>query len=89
MKTRDLLLGTLVGFTAGAVIGILFAPKKGSVTRRFLAQKGNNYIGEMKEMFSENLKTVNQKIDTLKDEVKNMVKQGLTKSEEEYKKSKV
>ena len=89
MKTRNLLLGTLVGLTAGAVIGILFAPKKGSVTRRFLAQKGNNYIGEVKEMFTENLNTVNQKIDALKDEVKNMVKKGLTKTEDEYKKSTV
>jgi gas vesicle protein len=89
MKTRNLLIGTLVGLTAGAVIGILFAPKKGSVTRRFLAQKGNNYIGEVKEMFTENLKTVNQKIDALRDEVKNMVKKGLTKADEEYKKSTV
>jgi gas vesicle protein len=89
MKTRHLLVGTLLGFTAGVVIGILFAPKRGAVTRRFLAQKGNNYIGEMKEMFTENLKTVNQRIDSLKDEVKNMIKKGLTKNEEEYKESTV
>jgi gas vesicle protein len=89
MKTRQLLVGTLVGLTAGAVIGILFAPKKGAVTRRFIAQKGNNYVGEMKEMFTESLKTVNQKIDNLKDEVKSMVKKGLSKTEEEYKKSAV
>jgi gas vesicle protein len=89
MKTRQLLVGALVGLTAGAVIGILFAPKRGAVTRRFISQKGNNYVGEMKEMFAESLKTVNQKIDNLKDEVKNMVKKGLSKTEEEYKKTTV
>lgn len=87
MKTRNLIVGTLLGLTAGAVIGILFAPKKGEVTRRFIAKKGNNYIGEMKEMFSESLKNINQRIDTLKDEVRNIVKKELTETEEENKKS--
>lgn len=85
MKTRNLVIGTLAGLTAGAVIGILFAPKRGAVTRRYLAQKGNNYIGEVKEIFTEKMKDVNQKIDALKDEVKNMVKKGLAKNEEEFK----
>ncbi len=87
MKTRNLLIGTLVGLTAGAVLGILFAPKKGAVTRRFIAKKGSNYAGELKDMLNENLKSVNHRIDALKDEVKNMVKKGVAKTEEEYKKS--
>ena len=89
MKARQLLVGAMVGLTAGSIIGILFAPKKGSVTRRFISQKGSNYAEEMKERFNESLKTVNQKIDSLKDEVKTMVKKGLTKTEEEFKKSPV
>ena len=87
MKTRNLIMGTLVGLTAGAVLGILFAPKRGAVTRRFIVQKGNNYIDEVKDMISESLNNVNNRIDTLKDDVKNMIKKGLTKTEEEYKKS--
>jgi gas vesicle protein len=87
MKASPLLVGVLVGLTAGAVIGILFAPKKGSVTRRFISQKGSSYVDEMKEKFNESLKTVNQKIDSLKDEVKSMVKKGLLKTDEEYKKT--
>ena len=89
MKVRQLLVGAMVGLTAGAIIGILFAPKKGSVTRRFISQKGSGYAEDMKERFNESLKTVNQKIDSLKDEVKTMVKKGLTKTEEEFKKSSV
>ncbi len=87
MKTGSLIAGTLIGLTAGALLGIMFAPKKGEVTRRFVAQKGNVYIGEIKELLSESLDDVNHKIDGLKDEVKNMIKKGLTKTEEEYNKS--
>lgn len=89
MKTGQFLAGAVVGLTAGAIIGVLFAPKKGSVTRRFIAQKSSNYAEEMKERFNESLKTVNQKIDSLKDEVKTMVKKGLLKSEEELRKTAV
>jgi gas vesicle protein len=89
MKTRQLLVGALIGLTAGAVIGILFAPKKGSVTRRFISKKGNVYVDDLKERFNESLKTVNQKIDSLKDEVKSMVKKGLIKTDEEYKRTTV
>lgn len=32
----------LVGFTAGAILGILYAPKKGAKTRRKLACIGSN-----------------------------------------------
>lgn len=85
MKTGQLLIGAIVGITAGAVIGILFAPKKGSVTRRFIAQKSTDYVDDMKERFNDNLKIVNQKIDSLKDEVKSLVKKGLLKAEEELK----
>ena len=66
MKSGQLLLGVVVGLTAGAMLGVLFAPKKGAVTRRFIAQKGNNYVDEMKDRFNESLITVNHKIDSLK-----------------------
>ena len=89
MKTGQLLIGALVGITAGAIIGILYAPKKGSVTRRFIAQKGSDYVDDMKERFNDNLKVVNQKIDSLKDEVKTLVKKGLLKAEEELKNTSV
>jgi gas vesicle protein len=89
MKTGQLLIGAMVGITAGAIIGILYAPKKGSVTRRFIAQKGNDYMDDMKERFNDNLKIVNQKIDSLKDEVKTLVKKGLLKAEEELKNTSV
>jgi len=89
MKTKNLLIGTLLGLTVGTVIGLLIAPKKGAVTRRFLAQKGSNYMDEVKEIFTEKMKVVNQKIDNLKDEVKSMINKGSAKNEEEFKRTTV
>jgi gas vesicle protein len=81
MKPRSILLGAVIGLTAGGLAGLLFAPKKGSVTRRFLAKKGSDYVGGMKDRYNESLRNVNQKIDSLRNEVKNMMR----KKEKEYK----
>jgi gas vesicle protein len=81
MKPGSILLGAAIGVVAGGLAGLLFAPKKGSVTRRFIAKKGTDYMGGMKERYSESLRNVNQKIDNLKDEVRNMMRKG----QKEYK----
>lgn len=83
MKPGSILLGAAIGITAGALAGLLFAPKKGAVTRRFIARKGSDYIGDMKDRYSDSLKNVTHKIDSLKQEVKNMMRKG----EKEYKSS--
>lgn len=83
MKPGSILLGAVIGLTAGALTGLLFAPKKGSVTRRFIARKGSDYIGGMKDRYNDSLKNVTHKIDSLKQEVKNMMRKG----EKEYKSS--
>lgn len=54
MKANKIALGLLGGMAAGAAIGILLAPAKGSDTRKKIKQKGVDYADNLKDKF-ENL----------------------------------
>ena len=49
MKSGKLLAGILAGFVAGTCIGILFAPGKGSLTRKQIMNKGEDYADSLKD----------------------------------------
>jgi gas vesicle protein len=49
MSSGKILLGVLAGVAAGALIGILFAPDKGSETRKKIVEKGEDYVDDIKE----------------------------------------
>lgn len=61
-STGKVLLGILAGAAAGAILGILLAPDKGSETRRKLMQKGEDYADAMKDKFDELMDGVAEKI---------------------------
>ena len=69
MSAGKVLLGVLVGAAAGAALGILFAPAKGSRTRRRMLKQGENYADGLKEKFNECVDNVSQKFEKVKDEV--------------------
>jgi len=39
-------MGAIVGGAVGSVLGLVFAPKKGEDTRKFLKEKGKELIGK-------------------------------------------
>jgi gas vesicle protein len=43
MKTSQVVTGVLAGAAVGALIGVLFAPDKGSNTRKKITQKTSDY----------------------------------------------
>jgi gas vesicle protein len=69
MSTGKVLLGLLAGVAAGALLGVLFAPDKGSVTRKKIAKKSEDYAEGLTEKFNEFIDTVTEKFDGVKEEV--------------------
>jgi gas vesicle protein len=61
MKSGKVLLGLLAGVAAGALLGILFAPEKGSKTRKKILSKGGEYADALTEKFNSFLDTLNEK----------------------------
>jgi gas vesicle protein len=73
MKTKNTLVGILSGMAAGALLGILFAPDKGSNTRKKIKRKGNKYASEAKGKAGDVLENLSQKYDNLKVEGKQFI----------------
>jgi gas vesicle protein len=71
MEKGKIVVGVLGGIALGAVLGVLFAPEKGSVTRRKISKKGEEYLDDIKDKFDEFLDNVSEKYSEVKDMVTN------------------
>ncbi|WP_264521861.1 YtxH domain-containing protein [Flavobacterium sp. N1994] len=53
MKTSTVVLGVLGGVAVGALAGVLFAPAKGTKTRKRIMKKGSDYTKDLKNKFED------------------------------------
>jgi gas vesicle protein len=80
MSAGKVLLGVLAGVSAGALLGILFAPDKGKVTREKISHKGEEYAGSMKKKFKETRDNIAEKYDKVKEEVTDYAEKHKTRA---------
>lgn len=70
--TEKVLIGTLTGLVVGAISGILFAPDKGTETRKKISQKSNDTISGIKEKLEDLMNLVNEKVSLAAAEMKDV-----------------
>jgi len=61
MNSGKVILGALAGLAAGALIGVLFAPDKGSESRSKIVKKGEDYLDSVKQKFNSLLDNISGK----------------------------
>lgn len=82
MNTGKLVLGFLAGIAAGAALGILFAPDKGSVTRKKISRKGEDSLEDLNDKIKALAKEVSNKFENIKGEANRLAGNGKIKIEE-------
>jgi gas vesicle protein len=73
MKNNDVVLGILGGVAVGAVLGVLFAPAKGSETRKKIANTSVDFKDSIKESLENFSEKIAQTINGLKDEANEII----------------
>ncbi len=81
MKTGKGLLGVLIGATAGALLGMLFAPQKGADARRKIEQMSKEYSDTIKVKYDKTLDDITEKFRMTKDKVSDLARHVKTREE--------
>jgi gas vesicle protein len=73
MDTGKTAAGVLLGVGVGVLLGVLFAPHKGSKTRQKIMDKGQDYADDLKGKFDNLYQDVSDKYDSFLEEAKSAI----------------
>jgi len=79
MTTEKLLTCMITGFAAGAVVGILFAPDKGTETRRKISQKTTNFSDAIVNGLNSFTEAISNKYESIKEDTAELMDKGKDK----------
>jgi gas vesicle protein len=82
MSAGKVVLGVVAGAATGALLGILFAPARGAVTRRSICRKGERGVDGLKDKFAEFVDTITERFEKVKEDVSDLIEDVELKVEE-------
>ncbi len=85
MSTGKVVLGLLAGIAAGAALGILFAPNKGSKTRKKIARKGEDLTDNLKQEFEEMATHLSDKYEQVIEDTDKLITKTMAKYDKSVK----
>ena len=68
MSKVNVVIGALAGIAVGALLGVLFAPDKGTETRKKIAKKSKDTTDSLKNKFNEFVDNISEHFEKAKEE---------------------
>lgn len=88
MSSGKVLLSLLAGVATGALLGVLFAPEKGSTSRKNISKKSTDYANAVKEKFNEFVDSITEKFEQATEEAAEEAADATEKSKGKSKEAK-
>lgn len=79
MSNSKILVGFLAGAAVGSLLGILFAPDKGTETRRKISEKTGDVTGALKDKFSDFVDGLKDTFGSVKRDAEDVAEKGIGK----------
>jgi gas vesicle protein len=68
-NSGKIITSLLIGAAVGGILGILFAPHKGSKTRRLISGTTNDFTQSVKDKFNSMMDQASSEVEIIKDKV--------------------
>lgn len=87
-KLDKMILSTLTGMASGAILGMLFAPDKGSSTRKKISKQSDKYLKKVRKDIKELRKYLNKRAEETKTEIDELKQNARSKGNNVVEKTK-
>lgn len=79
MSSQKTVLGFLAGAAVGSILGILFAPDKGTETRKKITESGGDVTDSLKSKFNDFIDGIRDTYQGVKDDTEDLADEGASK----------